>query len=173
MICMHVYKTYAAACCTAMSDADAVLEVHKLTSCSNGLESSTQSGKENHNVLELCRAHTPRTRCVCIRMYLHREACVCSWRPLPMYCARLCAWAESTWPAVAFAHAMLVHGPQGSKQILILNEARFSTTSMDLLYLLVAQMPRYPDMAIFVVTGRRTEPITLPLAHGRALYIIY
>ena len=23
-----------------------------------------------------------------------------SRRPLPMYCARLCAWAESTWPAV-------------------------------------------------------------------------
>jgi hypothetical protein len=46
------------------------------------------------------------------------------------------------------------------------NEASFSTTLTDLLYLLVAQMLKYPDLAIFVVIDRRTEPITLPLAYA-------
>jgi hypothetical protein len=51
------------------------------------------------------------------------------------------------------------------------NEVSFSTISTDLLYLRVAQMPRCPDLAIFVLTDKQTngqtEPIALPLAHTR------
>ena len=45
------------------------------------------------------------------------------------------------------------------------NEASFSTIPTDILYLRVAQMPRSPDPAIFVLT----QPITLPLAHARGV----
>ena len=61
------------------------------------------------------------------------------------------------------------------------NEASFSTISTDKLYLRVAQMPRSPDLAIFVLTTqtddrqttdrRQTKPITLPLAHARGVII--
>jgi hypothetical protein len=44
---------------------------------------------------------------------------------------------------------------------------------MDLLYLRVAQISRCSDLAIFVLidrqTDRRTELITLPLAHARGV----
>ncbi|MCG8623027.1 MAG: hypothetical protein MJE68_13660 [Proteobacteria bacterium] len=59
------------------------------------------------------------------------------------------------------------------------NEASFSTISTDMLYLRVAQTPRSPDLAIFVLTTddrqtdrRQTKPITLPLAHARGVIII-
>ena len=50
-------------------------------------------------------------------------------------------------------------------------EARFSPNATDLLYLLVAQVPRPRDMAIFVLTTTTTttRPITLPLAHARGV----
>ena len=50
------------------------------------------------------------------------------------------------------------------------NEASFSTTLMDLLYLLVTQMPSCPDLAIlWWQADRRTKPITLPLVHVRGV----
>jgi hypothetical protein len=52
-----------------------------------------------------------------------------------------------------------------------LNEASFATILTDLLYLRVAQMPRCPDLAIFVLTNGQTEPIALPLAHARGVNI--
>ena len=59
------------------------------------------------------------------------------------------------------------------------NEASFSTISTDMLYLRVAQTPRSPDLAIFVLTTddrqtdrRQTKPITLPLAHARGVIMI-
>jgi hypothetical protein len=53
------------------------------------------------------------------------------------------------------------------------NEASFSTTSTDLLYLRVAQMSRRSDLAIFVLTDGQTDgPITLPLAHARGVIIM-
>ena len=49
-------------------------------------------------------------------------------------------------------------------------EARFSPNATDSLYLLVAQVPRPRDMAIFVLTTTTTtRPITLPLAHARGV----
>ena len=55
-------------------------------------------------------------------------------------------------------------------------EASFSTISTNMLYLRVAQTPRSPDLAIFVLTTdrqttdrRQTKPITLPLAHARGV----
>ena len=54
-------------------------------------------------------------------------------------------------------------------------EARFSSNATDSLYLLVAQVPRPRDMAIFVLTTTTTttttttRPITLPLAHARGV----
>ena len=45
-------------------------------------------------------------------------------------------------------------------------EATFLPISMDWLCLQLAQMPRSRDLVIFVVTKRRTEPITLPLVHA-------
>ena len=57
------------------------------------------------------------------------------------------------------------------------NEASFSMISMDMLYLQVSQMPRSPDLTIFVLTTttdddnrrRQTKLITLPLAHVRGV----
>ena len=50
------------------------------------------------------------------------------------------------------------------------NEAGFSTTLMVLLYLLVAQMPRCPDLVIlWWQADRRTKQITLPLVHVRGV----
>ena len=53
-------------------------------------------------------------------------------------------------------------------------EARFSPNSTDSLCFLVAQVPRPPDMAIFLLTTTTTtttttRPITLPLAHARGV----
>ena len=49
-------------------------------------------------------------------------------------------------------------------------EANFSAIFTDTLYLQVTQMPRSPDLAIFVLTTDhrqlQTKPITLPLAHA-------
>ncbi|MCG8626415.1 MAG: hypothetical protein MJE68_31005 [Proteobacteria bacterium] len=55
-------------------------------------------------------------------------------------------------------------------------EARFSPNATDSLYLLVAQVPRPRDMAIYVLTTTTTttsttRPITLPLAHARGVII--
>ena len=59
-------------------------------------------------------------------------------------------------------------------------EASFSAIFTDTLHLRVAQMPRSPDLAIFVLTTddrqttddrRQTKPITLPLAHARGVII--
>ena len=55
-------------------------------------------------------------------------------------------------------------------------EVSFSATLTDTLYLRVTQMPRSPDLAIFVLTTdndrqRQTKPITLPLAHARGVII--
>ena len=102
-------------------------------------------------------------------------------RPLPTYCARLCAWAENTWWEVLIGVANKMQYlrrswtlPNDSKH----NEANFSTTSTDKSYLRVAQIPRSPDLAIFVLTTddrqtdrRQTKPITLPLAHARGVII--
>ena len=41
------------------------------------------------------------------------------------------------------------------------NEASFSTISTDILYLRVAQMPRSPDPAIFVLTTDTTYPLRM------------
>ena len=46
------------------------------------------------------------------------------------------------------------------------NEARFSTISTDKLYLRVAQIPRSPDLAIFVLTTDKTDYLT-PCACAR------
>ena len=48
----------------------------------------------------------------------------------------------------------------------MLNEASFSTISTDMLCLRVAQMPRSPDLVIFVLTDRQTnrQMVALPLA---------
>jgi hypothetical protein len=46
-------------------------------------------------------------------------------------------------------------------------QASFSTTSTGLLYLEVAQMPRFPDLAIFVVTDRQNR-LLYPLLRMRA-----
>ena len=53
-------------------------------------------------------------------------------------------------------------------------EASFSAILTDMLYLRVAQMPRSPDLVIFVLTTdyrRQTKPITLPLAHACGIII--
>ena len=50
------------------------------------------------------------------------------------------------------------------------NKASFSTISIHMSWLWVAQMPRCPDLVIFVLTDdgdRQTHPITLPLVHVR------
>ena len=65
------------------------------------------------------------------------ESCAC-WRPLPAGCAR--AWAEGTI-------AMRVHRFEAH------TEASFSPSSIDSLRLRVAQMPRSPDLMIFVRTS--------------------
>ena len=52
------------------------------------------------------------------------------------------------------------------------SEARFSPNATDSLYLLVAQVPRPRDMAIFVLTTTITRPITLSLAHARGIIIM-
>ena len=65
------------------------------------------------------------------------ESCAC-WRPLPAGCAR--AWAEGTI-------AMRVHRFEAH------TEASFSPSSIDSLRLRVAQMPRSPDLVIFVRTS--------------------
>ena len=49
------------------------------------------------------------------------------------------------------------------------NEASFSTISTDILYLRVAQMPRSPDPAIFVLTTDTTDHFT-PCACARGNY---
>ena len=79
-------------------------------------------------------------------------------RPLPTYCARLCAWAESTWWEVLTGVANKMQYlrrswtlPNDSKH----SEASFSTVSTDKLYSRVAQMSRSPDLAIFVLTTDR------------------
>ena len=53
-------------------------------------------------------------------------------------------------------------------------EASFSAIFTDRLHLRVAQMPRSPDLAIFVLTTdrRQTKLITLPLAHARGIIIM-
>ena len=54
-------------------------------------------------------------------------------------------------------------------------EACFSPNATDSLCLLIAQVPRPQDMAIFVLTTTTTttttRPITLPLAHARGVKI--
>ena len=53
-------------------------------------------------------------------------------------------------------------------------EARFSPNLTDSLYLLVAQVPRPQDVAIFVLTTTTmTRPITLPLAHACGVITVY
>jgi hypothetical protein len=54
------------------------------------------------------------------------------------------------------------------------NEAGISTISTDSLRLRVAQMPRSPDLAIFVLTTDRQtpKPIALPLLRMRARGVI-
>ena len=52
---------------------------------------------------------------------------------------------------------------------LIYDEGSLSPKSTDSLCLLVAQVPRPRDMAIFVLTTTTTLPITLPLAHARGV----
>jgi hypothetical protein len=82
------------------------------------------------------------------------------------------------------AHEQKAHGLQWVGSIGVANtnvafamlvglysEARFWTTSADLLYLLIAQMPRCPDLSIFGVTDRQIKPIALPLAHARGVII--
>jgi hypothetical protein len=68
---------------------------------------------------------------------------------------------------------MLVALPNDLKH----NEESFSAISTALLYLRVAQMPRCPDLAIFVLTNnkqtdKQTEPTVLPLAHACGINII-
>ena len=95
------------------------------------------------------------------------------------YCARLCAWAESTWWVVLIGVANKMQYLRRSWTLPIdlkHNEANLATISMDMLYLRVAQTPRSPDPAIFVLTTtddrrRQTQPITLPLAHARGVII--
>jgi hypothetical protein len=66
-------------------------------------------------------------------------------------------WVESTGMANKnIAFAMLV-GLAKRFEAYYCNEASFSMTLTDLLYLLVAQMPRCSDLAIFVVTDRQTD----------------
>ena len=79
---------------------------------------------------------------------------------MPTYCARLCAWAESTWWVVLIGVVNKMKYlrrsralPNDSKH----NEARPSTISTDMLYLRVAQMPRSPDLAIFVLMTTTDE----------------
>ena len=43
------------------------------------------------------------------------------------------------------------------------NEASFSMISTDMLYLRVTQMPRSPDLAIFVLTTDTTDYFNYPL----------
>ena len=133
--------------------------------------------------LELYRAHTPRAAASISNSLaiLCMPPSVGCCRPLPTYCARLCAWAESTWWEVLIGVANKMQYlrrswtlPNDSKH----NEASFSTISTDKLYLWVAQMSRSPDLAIFVLTTdrqtdrRQTKPITLPLAHARGVIIL-
>ena len=128
------------------------------------------------NTLELYRAHTPHAACsVNVReLELHAMPPQACWRTLPTYCARLCAWAESTWWVVLIGVANKMQYlwrswalPNDSKH----NEASFSTISTDMLYLRIAQTPTSLDLAIFV-RRRQTKPITLPLAHARGVIII-
>ena len=53
------------------------------------------------------------------------------------------------------------------------NEVSFSKVSTDLLWLWIAHIHKCWDLAIFVLTNRRTEPIALPLSvHVRGVIII-
>ena len=57
-----------------------------------------------------------------------------------------------------------------------LTEASFLPNLTDLLLLQFAQMPRCPDLAIFVstiTTMTMTQPITLPLAHVRRVITVF
>ena len=117
--------------------------------------------------LELYRAHTPRARAVAsmperiygrpVRIRALESSMMRApwWQPLPTYCARLCAWAESTWWAVSIRVANKTQYlqrswafPNNSNH----TEASFSAMLTDTLYLRVDQMPRFLDLAIFVLT---------------------
>jgi hypothetical protein len=121
--------------------------------------------------LELCRAHTPR-------------AASASCSASDSLYAEVCTLDDDLYLHVmlGYAHLHKAHGgaligvankkktylgrswalPNDSKH----NEAGFSTISTDSLCLLVTQMPRSRDLAIFVLTtdDRQThKPIALPL----------
>ena len=103
----------------------------------------------------------------------HANAQDC-WRPIPTYCARLCTWAESTWRVILIGVVNKMKYlwrsqtlPNDSKH----NEASFSTISTDMLYLRVAQTPRSPDLAIFVLTTDKTDYFT-PCACAQGNYTI-
>jgi hypothetical protein len=80
---------------------------------------------------------------------------------LPTYYARLCARVESTWPAVGrvdrrgqYKRSICeARGPY--HMIRSTMKPVFSTSSTDLFYLRVAQMPRCTDLVIFVLTTDR------------------
>jgi hypothetical protein len=120
--------------------------------------------------------HIPRARYICIDIYLHRDESL-YWADDPYLQIVLgCAheqkahiyslqWVESI--GVANKNAAFATLLDLAKRF----EAywtSFLTISMDLLYLRIPQRPRCPDLAIFVLTDRRTKP----LVHARGVIIL-
>ena len=110
--------------------------------------------------LELYRAHTPRaavsttfTYILCQVVRMSRKHMVGSVHRRGQQNAKM-QYLRCLWTL-----------PNDSKH----NEASFSTISTDILYLRVAQMPRSPDSAIFVLTTDTTDHFT-PCACARGKY---
>ena len=145
--------------------------------CSETMVLLHTSGKEHPWKLELCRVHTctPRARCICICIYKAAAASVrlYSRRLLPTYCARLCAWAESTWPVVGRVDR---RGQQKHSICKVCRPCQPIRSIMkpvfqrfQLIYCAYESL-RCLDLQIWRFlcwqTDRQTKLITLPLAHA-------
>ena len=120
------------------------------------LVTNKQTNKQTDK-LELYRAHTPRaavsttfTYILCQVVRMSRKHMVGSVHRRGQQNAKM-QYLRCLWTL-----------PNDSKH----NEASFSTISTDTLYLRVAQMPRSPDPAIFVLTTDTTDHFT-PCACAR------
>jgi hypothetical protein len=117
-------------------------------------------------------------------MHLSRgwRCSVCSWWPLPTYCGRICAWAESTWPTVGRVdrRGQWKRGVcdarvpcQSIRSIMksVFRWFRWICFTYESLRCLDIQIWRFLCWQTSKQTNGRTEPIALPLAHARGVII--
>ena len=128
-----------------------------------------------HSNSRALRALTPRMSCICIvvqlgrdvnDLYLHMQGQSCTWAESTCIVhSGHSQWAWLWWPTKIYYLWRLYAVPLNS----IHTKTSFSPNSTCLLCLLLAQMPRSPDLAIFVFMTMTTRPITLLHGHVRAV----